>query len=183
MRTIIGFSNSTFGYLCKENKSINMKRYVHTMFIISLFIIAKKFKQPKCPQMWYMWCNTDQTKVTQSVWLFVTPWTADCQAPLPMKFFRQNYWSIFDEEVFLLQEYYSALKNKKTLLFATIWTDLEGILLSEISQRKTNAVSSHLHAESKQQIQNKKAWIHGYREQISNYQRWGWGVSEMEGGG
>ena len=28
-----------------------------------------------------------------SVWLFVTPWTAACQASLSMKFFRQEYWS------------------------------------------------------------------------------------------
>ena len=27
------------------------------------------------------------------VWLFATPWTIDCQAPLPLGFFRQVYWS------------------------------------------------------------------------------------------
>ena len=27
------------------------------------------------------------------VWLFVTPWTVACQAPLPMAFSRQEYWS------------------------------------------------------------------------------------------
>ena len=27
--------------------------------------------------------------------LFVTPWTVACQAPLPMGFSRQEYWSIF----------------------------------------------------------------------------------------
>ena len=27
------------------------------------------------------------------VQLFETPWTVDCQSPLPMQFFRQNYWS------------------------------------------------------------------------------------------
>ena len=26
-------------------------------------------------------------------WLFVMPWTAACQAPLPMDFSRQEYWS------------------------------------------------------------------------------------------
>ena len=25
--------------------------------------------------------------------LFATPWTVDCQAPLSMEFFRQEYWS------------------------------------------------------------------------------------------
>ena len=27
------------------------------------------------------------------VQLFVTPWTAACQAPLPMRFSRKDYWS------------------------------------------------------------------------------------------
>ena len=30
-----------------------------------------------------------------------------------------------------------------------MWMDLEGVMLSEISQRKTNTVCSHLYAESK----------------------------------
>ena len=33
-------------------------------------------------------------------------------------------------------EYYSAIKKNEILLFATTWMELEGILLSEISQRK-----------------------------------------------
>ena len=38
-------------------------------------------------------------------------------------------------------EYYSAVKKKKILLFATVWMDMENIVLSEISrQRKTNTV-------------------------------------------
>ena len=31
-------------------------------------------------------------------------------------------------------EYYLAVKKKKILLFATVWMDLENIMLSEISQ-------------------------------------------------
>ena len=27
------------------------------------------------------------------VWLFASPWTIACQAPLPLEFFRQVYWS------------------------------------------------------------------------------------------
>ena len=33
---------------------------------------------------------------------------------------------------------YSAIKKNEILPFATTWIDLEGIILSEISQRKTN---------------------------------------------
>ena len=35
-------------------------------------------------------------------------------------------------------EYYSAMKNNEILPFATMWMELEGIMLSEIGQRKTN---------------------------------------------
>ena len=34
-------------------------------------------------------------------------------------------------------EYYSAIKKNETLPSATTWMELEGIMLSEISQRKT----------------------------------------------
>ena len=37
-------------------------------------------------------------------------------------------------------EYYSATKKNETLPFATTWMELEGILLSEISQRKTKII-------------------------------------------
>lgn len=36
-------------------------------------------------------------------------------------------------------EYYSAIK-RKILSFVTTWLDLEGILLSEVGQRKTDTV-------------------------------------------
>ena len=35
-------------------------------------------------------------------------------------------------------EYYSAIKRKKILPFATAWMDLENIMLSEISQSEKN---------------------------------------------
>ena len=41
-------------------------------------------------------------------------------------------------------------KKNKILPFAATWMDLEGIMLSEISQRKTNTVWYHLHVESKE---------------------------------
>ena len=37
-------------------------------------------------------------------------------------------------------EYYSAIKKNEILLFAATWMNLEGIMLSEISQTKTNTV-------------------------------------------
>lgn len=41
-------SNSTTGYLPKENKNANLKRYMHPMFTAALFLILKICKQPKC---------------------------------------------------------------------------------------------------------------------------------------
>ena len=37
-------------------------------------------------------------------------------------------------------EYYSAIKKNEILPFATMWMKLEGIILSEISQRKTKII-------------------------------------------
>ena len=37
-------------------------------------------------------------------------------------------------------EYNSTIKKNEILPFAATWMDLEGIMLSEISQRKTNTV-------------------------------------------
>ena len=37
-------------------------------------------------------------------------------------------------------EYSSAIKKNEILPYATTWMELEGIMLSEISQRKTNII-------------------------------------------
>ena len=39
-----------------------------------------------------------------------------------------------------IMEYYLAIKKNEILPFATTWLDLEGIMLSETSQRKTNSI-------------------------------------------
>ena len=46
-------------------------------------------------------------------------------------------------------EYYSAIKKNEILPYAATWMDLEGIMLSEISQRKINTIWYHLYVESK----------------------------------
>ena len=46
-------------------------------------------------------------------------------------------------------EYYSAIEKNEILSFATTWMDLEGIMISEISQTKTNTVQYNLHVEAK----------------------------------
>ena len=37
-------------------------------------------------------------------------------------------------------EYYSVIKKNEIMSFAAIWMDLEIIILSEVSQTKTNAI-------------------------------------------
>ena len=39
-----------------------------------------------------------------------------------------------------IHEYYSAIKKNEILPLATTWLDLKDIMLSEISQRKTNTL-------------------------------------------
>ena len=40
--------------------------------------------------MWHLTCVCAQ--LLSRVWLFVTPWTVACQAPLSVEFSRQEYW-------------------------------------------------------------------------------------------
>ena len=61
--------------------------------------------------------------------------------------------------------------------FATTWIDLADIMLSEISQTKTNTVYFHLYVKSKKQNKttNITKQIVRYREKISSCQRGVWG--------
>ena len=67
------------------------------MFTAALFIIAKTWKQPKCPS--------------------TVEWVKKIQ-------------------------YHSAIKKNKTVPFATTWTEVEIIILSEVIQRKINTMIS-----------------------------------------
>ena len=82
-------------------------------------------------------------------------------------------------------EHYSAARRMKFChLQEHGWScnnSMEGIMLSEISQRKTNFVCYHLHVESRKiKLMNiaKKKQTHRYRKQTSGYQ---WGEGSWEG--
>ena len=47
---------------------------------------------------------------------------------------RKNMWYVYT------MEYYSSIKKNEILPFRTTWMELEGIMLSEISQRKTKII-------------------------------------------
>ena len=69
-------------------------------------------------------------------------------------------------------EYYSTIKKNEIVPL-----DLEGIMLSEIHQRKTNTIYSHLYMEYKNQNKltnkTKEKQTYRYREQIGSCQRGG----------
>ena len=46
-------------------------------------------------------------------------------------------------------EYDSAIKKNEIMPLAATWMDLEGIMLSEITQTKTKTLCYHLYVESK----------------------------------
>ena len=51
-------------------------------------------------------------------------------------------------------EYFSAIKKNEIMPFAATWMDLEIIVLSEVSQRKTNSIYCHLYVESNMTLMN-----------------------------
>ena len=70
------------------------------------------------------------------------------------------------------------------MTFETTWMKLEGILVSEINQRKKNIILSHLYVESKRQKSNRTKGDHAYkyREQTGGCLRrrmWQRGVCEI----
>ena len=51
--------------------------------------------------------------------------------------------------VYTHTEYHPVIKKNEILPFEKTWMDLEGIILSEINETKTNTVCYHLYKESK----------------------------------
>ena len=75
-----------------------------TKFIAALFVIARSWKEPRCP-------STEK-------WI-------------------ENMWYIYT------MEYYSAIKNSEFIKFLGKWMDLEGIILSKVTQSQRNSHDMH----------------------------------------
>ena len=82
-------------YIC-EILSINQVTFTGTRLRV-IHIFGGNTIQPGT-RCYYSWvcvcvCVCVHTQLTSHVWLFVTPWTVVCQAPLSRGFSRQGYWS------------------------------------------------------------------------------------------
>ena len=92
------------------------------MFITALFTIVKIWKQTKCPSI------DEQIKKMFYICVCVYIYT-----------YIYIHTYIYISSGVLLSH-----KKNKILPFVTTWLDLEGTMLSEISQRKTNIILFHL---------------------------------------
>ena len=75
--------------------------------------------------------DTGTPMFTAALFTIVKVWK---QPKCPLIDERIKMWCIYT------MEYYSAIKKNEILPFVTTWMDLEGIMLSEISQTKTNTI-------------------------------------------
>ena len=71
-----------------------------------------------------------------------------------------------------MMEYYSAIEKKETFPFAIIWMELEGIMLSKLSQTKTNTIWFHLYVAFKKTKQKTKIIDTGNRLMVTKAGRW-----------
>jgi hypothetical protein len=83
-----------------ENAPTGKKDICSTMFFAALFIIARSWKEPRCPSI--------------EEWI-------------------QKIWYIYT------MEYYSAIKKNEFTKFLGKLLDLEGIILSEVTQSQKNS--------------------------------------------
>ena len=83
-----------------EDAPTSKKDTCSTMFIAALFIIARSWKEPRCP-------STEE-------WI-------------------QKMWYIYTVE------YYLAIKKNEFINFLGKWLDVEGIMLSEVTQSQKNS--------------------------------------------
>jgi hypothetical protein len=84
----------------REDVPTRNKDTYSTMFKAASFIIARTWKEPRCP-------STEE-------WI-------------------QKLWYIYT------MEYYSPIKNSEFMKFLGKWMDLEGIILSEVTQLQKNS--------------------------------------------
>ena len=96
------------------DKTLIRKDTCTRMFNAELFTIAKTWMQPKCP-LTEEWIK----KMCVEIYIYI---------------YTHTHTHIHTVE------YYSAIKKNEIMTFAATWMDLEIIILSEVSQTKTNII-------------------------------------------
>ena len=137
------FHSWVFIWKKKKKEALIQKDTCTLIFISALFIIAKIWKEPKCP-------STDEYIYTHIHWVGQKAHLGfSVMENLNELFGQPNIYHIFFIYIYIFcvcvyiyiyiyiyntMEYYLAIKKNKILPFATTWIDLEGIMLNEISE-------------------------------------------------
>ena len=77
-------------------------------------------------------------------------------------------------------QYYLSMKKKENLPLVTIWMDSEDITLSDISQRKTNTIWTHLYVELKTNKKTKLADMNRLVVARGKWMKWMKGVKSKK---
>ena len=150
-------TDSTSEYLSKENENTNSKRYLHTLFTATLFIMAKMCKQPEFTNGWlakenmvcpYTYICIHVCTCYFYIYIIKLVWMSFHISWMSLHIYVNNipcylniYTYVHITECYIYvnnMECYSAIKKMKILLFVSTWMSLEGIILSEMSQTKND---------------------------------------------
>ena len=88
------------------------------------------------------WKYTRTTMLPEALFTTVTKWKQ-------LKYSSTDEWIKDDMWYIPTMDYYWDIKKNEMFPFLTPWMDLEGIILSEVSQTKINTVYCHIYVKSK----------------------------------
>ena len=134
----------------------------------AISLLGIYLKKPKT----LIWKNISTPMFTAALFIITEIWKQP-KCPSVDEWIKQ-LWKIYR------MEYYLVVKKKKILPIATVWMDLENIILREISQpEKDNTIWLHSHVDSNEQTElTRKMGTHRWR---AGWQLAGEGGEEVRG--